>query len=90
MIIRAALRTEMTEVLGFITRGLVSVGPVDQPQGDQGLAVGPIRFPSIRQEFVMSGELFVTVIGNLTQDPELRKTPVSGGFMNSEGSFARN
>ncbi len=38
----------------------------------------------------MAGDTVLTVIGNLTDSPELRFTPVSGGFMNSEGSSARN
>lgn len=38
----------------------------------------------------MAGDTLLTVIGNLTDSPELRFTPVSRGFMNSEGAFARN
>ena len=36
----------------------------------------------------MASDTAIAVIGNLTSDPELRFTPVSGGFMNSEG-FSR-
>ncbi|MGY4542510.1 single-strand DNA-binding protein [Arthrobacter sp. UYNi723] len=38
----------------------------------------------------MSGETSITVIGNLTSDPELRFTTVSRGFGNSEGTPVAN
>ncbi len=38
----------------------------------------------------MAGDTVLTVIGNLTSDPELRFTPVPRGFMNSEATPARN
>lgn len=38
----------------------------------------------------MSGETTITVIGNLTNDPELRFTPVSRGFGNTEGTPVAN
>lgn len=38
----------------------------------------------------MSGDTVITVVGNLVAAPELRFTPVAGGFMNSEGPFGRN
>lgn len=38
----------------------------------------------------MAGDTPLTVIGNLTADPELRFTPVSRGFTNSEVPVAQN
>ena len=38
----------------------------------------------------MAGETTVTVIGNLTGDPELRFTPVLREFANSDGVPAGN
>lgn len=38
----------------------------------------------------MAGDTVITVIGNLTADVELKFTPVSRGFANSEGAVARN
>ncbi|MFF2842506.1 single-stranded DNA-binding protein [Paenarthrobacter sp. NPDC057981] len=38
----------------------------------------------------MAGETTITVIGNLTNDPELRFTPVSGEFGNTEGTPVAN
>ena len=39
---------------------------------------------------LMAGETTITVIGNLTSDPELRFTPVSRGFGNTEGTPVAN
>jgi single-stranded DNA-binding protein len=38
----------------------------------------------------MAGETHITIVGNLADDPELRYTPVSRGFANSEARCARN
>ncbi|SEF11620.1 single-strand DNA-binding protein [Arthrobacter alpinus] len=38
----------------------------------------------------MAGETTITVIGNLTSDPELRFTPVSREFVKTEGALAGN
>lgn len=38
----------------------------------------------------MAGETTITVIGNLTTDPELRFTPVLREFTNSDGVLAGN
>lgn len=38
----------------------------------------------------MSADTTLTIIGNLTAAPELRFTPVSRGFTNSEGELVRN
>jgi single-strand DNA-binding protein len=38
----------------------------------------------------MSGETSITVIGNLTSDPELRFTPVARGFTKSEAPIEGN
>jgi len=38
----------------------------------------------------MAGDTVITVVGNLTADPELRFTPVSREFAISEGCSAGN
>ena len=38
----------------------------------------------------MAGETTLTLIGNLTSDPELRFTPVSREFVKTEGILAAN
>lgn len=38
----------------------------------------------------MAGDITITVIGNLTADPELRFVPVSREFTNSEDSNGGN
>lgn len=43
-----------------------------------------------RKAATMSGETTITVIGNLTADPELRHTPVSGGFGKTGGTPVAN
>lgn len=38
----------------------------------------------------MSGETTITVIGNLTSDPELRFTPIPRGFTKTEAPVGGN
>jgi single-stranded DNA-binding protein len=38
----------------------------------------------------MAGEPVITVVGNLTADPELRFTTIARGFVNSEGVSGGN
>ncbi|MCP9001918.1 single-stranded DNA-binding protein [Pseudarthrobacter sp. RMG13] len=49
-----------------------------------------IRNTSRKAPTIMAGETTITVIGNLTSDPELRFTPVSRGFGNTEGTPVAN
>lgn len=48
------------------------------------------RNTSRKEPTFMAGETSITVIGNLTNDPELRFTPVSRGFGNTEGTPVAN
>ena len=45
---------------------------------------------TLRKVHIMAGETTITVIGNLTTDPELRFTPVSRGFGKTEGTPVAN
>jgi single-strand DNA-binding protein len=45
---------------------------------------------TLRKVHIMAGETTITVIGNLTSDPELRFTPVSRGFGKTEGTPVAN
>jgi len=48
------------------------------------------RNTSRKAPTIMAGETTITVIGNLTSDPELRFTPVSRGFGKTEGTPVAN